>query len=41
MGTLGDVLGMAGAFILRQGISQLLYCISPIDPVTFIGAALL
>ena len=41
MGTLGAVLGMAGAFILRQGMAQLLYGISPIDPATFIGAALL
>ena len=41
IGTLGAVLGMAGAFILRQGVAQLVYGISPVDPGTFIGAALL
>jgi putative ABC transport system permease protein len=41
MGVVGAVLGMAGAFILRQGIAQLVYGISPVDPATFIGAALL
>lgn len=41
IGALGAVLGMAGAFVLRQGVAQLVYGISPVDPVTFFGAALL
>ena len=41
IGALGAALGMAGAFILRQGVAQLVYGISPVDPGTFIGAALL
>jgi putative ABC transport system permease protein len=40
IGALGAALGMAGAFILRQGVAQLVYGISPVDPGTFIGAAL-
>jgi putative ABC transport system permease protein len=41
MGAVGSILGMAGAFILRQGLTQLVFGISPLDPTTFIGAALL
>ncbi|HEV3317259.1 MAG TPA: ABC transporter permease [Candidatus Angelobacter sp.] len=41
IGAVGAVLGMIGAFILRQGVAQLVYGISPVDPGTFIGAALL
>jgi putative ABC transport system permease protein len=41
IGSLGAVLGMAGAFVLRQGVAQLVYGISPVDPITFFGAALL
>jgi putative ABC transport system permease protein len=41
IGGLGAILGMAGAFVLRQGVAQLVYGISPVDPGTFLGAALL
>jgi len=41
IGTVGAVLGMIGAFILRQGVAQMVYGISPADPSTFIGAAVL
>jgi putative ABC transport system permease protein len=41
MGAVGAILGMAGAYVLRQGVAQLVYGISPVDPVTFVGAALL
>jgi putative ABC transport system permease protein len=40
IGVVGAVLGMLGALFLRQGISRLVYGISPVDPLTFIGAAL-
>jgi ABC-type antimicrobial peptide transport system permease subunit len=41
IGTIGAILGMTGAFILRQGVAKLVYGISPLDPATFIGAAVL
>jgi putative ABC transport system permease protein len=41
IGALGAMLGMAGAFVVRQGMAQLVFGISPVDPSTFIGAALL
>jgi putative ABC transport system permease protein len=41
IGAIGSILGMAGAFTFRQGIAKLVYGISPIDPATFIGAAVL
>ena len=41
IGTAGAVLGMIGAFILRQGVAQMVFGISPVDPATFIGAAVL
>ena len=41
IGTIGAILGMTGAFILRQGVAKLVYGISPVDPATFIGAAVL
>jgi len=41
MGSVGALLGMIGAFVVRQGVAQVVYGISPIDPLTFIGAALL
>jgi putative ABC transport system permease protein len=41
IGTIGAILGMTGAFILRQGVAKLVYGISPLDPGTFIGAAVL
>ena len=41
IGTIGATLGMAGAFILRQGVAELVYGISPVDPATFTGAATL
>jgi ABC-type antimicrobial peptide transport system permease subunit len=41
IGAIGAILGMTGAFILRQGVAKLVYGISPLDPTTFIGAAVL
>jgi len=41
IGAIGAILGMTGAFILRQGVAKLVYGISPVDPATFIGAAVL
>lgn len=40
LGAMGAMLGMAGAYVLRQGMAQLVYGISPVDPGTFLGAAL-
>jgi putative ABC transport system permease protein len=39
IGVVGALLGMFGALLLRQGISRLVYGISPVDPLTFVGAA--
>jgi putative ABC transport system permease protein len=41
IGAIGAILGMTGAFILRQGVAKLVYGISPVDPATFLGAAVL
>jgi len=41
MGMIGAALGMVGAFLFRQGVAQLVYGISPVDPGTFIGASML
>jgi len=37
----GAVVGLFGAWILRQVVAQLVFGISPADPATFLGAALL
>ncbi len=37
----GIVLGLAGVFVVTRGIADLLYGISPFDPLTLVGAALL
>jgi putative ABC transport system permease protein len=41
IGAVGAILGMVGAFILRQGVAKLVYGISPLDPATFLGASVL
>jgi putative ABC transport system permease protein len=41
MATVGAITGLAGAWILRQAIAQLLFGISPADPATFSAAAFL
>lgn len=41
IGVAGAVLGIAGAFVLRQIVGQLVYGVSPVDLRTFAGAALL
>jgi len=41
MATTGAVAGLLGAWALRQVVAQLVFGISPADPATFLGAALL
>jgi putative ABC transport system permease protein len=41
MAALGAMLGLLGAWIFRQAVSQLVFGISPADPLTFSGAAAL
>jgi putative ABC transport system permease protein len=41
MAAVGAVVGLFGAWILRQFIAQLVFGISPADPATFLAAALL
>jgi putative ABC transport system permease protein len=41
MATVGAVIGLFGAWVLRQFVAQLVFGISPADPATFLGASLL
>jgi putative ABC transport system permease protein len=41
MAAIGAVIGLFGAWILRQFVAQLVFGISPVDPATFLGASLL
>ena len=41
MALVGAFVGICGAWLLRQMVSELVFGISPADPATFIGAALL
>ena len=41
MASIGAMLGLLGAWIFRQGVSQLVFEISPADPLTFSAAAAL
>jgi putative ABC transport system permease protein len=41
MATVGALIGLTGAWALRKAIAQLIFGISPGDPATFLGAALL
>jgi predicted lysophospholipase L1 biosynthesis ABC-type transport system permease subunit len=41
MALIGAFAGICGAWLLRQMVSELVFGISPADPTTFIGAALL
>jgi putative ABC transport system permease protein len=41
MALLGTAVGLAGAWVLRKTVAELVFGISPADPVTFIAAALI
>jgi len=38
---IGTIIGLAGSFLLTRTMRSLLYQVSPVDPVTLVGAALL
>jgi putative ABC transport system permease protein len=39
MAMIGNIIGLIGAWILRRTVAQLVFGISPADPVTFVAAA--
>jgi putative ABC transport system permease protein len=40
MAAVGTAVGLAGAWVLRKTVAELVFGISPADPATFVAAAL-